>query len=197
MKINKSDLETVAVKPSQYPAPDLKEIAFAGRSNVGKSSLLNLLTGRRKLARVSGSPGKTRTINFYIINEAFRIVDLPGYGYAKVSKSVSAGWGEMMERYLQNRENLVKVVQLVDIRHAPSKQDVEMYEYLRHYGLDGLIVATKADKISRNQMAKQMKLIKQTLRLSSEDVVIPVSALKKTGCQELLDEMEKILEAQE
>ena len=197
MKINKSDLETVAVKPSQYPAPDLREIAFAGRSNVGKSSLLNLLTGRRKLARVSGSPGKTRTINFYIINDAFRIVDLPGYGYAKVAKSVSAGWGEMMERYLQNRENLVKVVQLVDIRHAPSKQDVEMYEYLRHYGLDELVVATKADKISRNQMAKQMKLIKQTLGLSSEDVVIPVSALKKTGYQELLDEMEKILEAQE
>ena len=197
MKINKSDLETVAVKPSQYPAPDLREIAFAGRSNVGKSSLLNLLTGRRKLARVSGIPGKTRTINFYIINDAFRIVDLPGYGYAKVAKSVSAGWGEMMERYLQNRENLVKVVQLVDIRHAPSKQDVEMYEYLRHYGLDGLVVATKADKISRNQMAKQMKLIKQTLGLSSEDVVIPVSALKKTGYQELLDEMEKILEAQE
>lgn len=197
MKINKSDLETVAVKPSQYPAPDLREIAFAGRSNVGKSSLLNLLTGRRKLARVSGSPGKTRTINFYIINDAFRIVDLPGYGYAKVAKSVSAGWGEMMERYLQNRENLVKVVQLVDIRHAPSKQDVEMYEYLRHYGLDGLVVATKADKISRNQMAKQMKLIKQTLGLSSEDVVIPVSALKKTGYQELLDEMERILEAQE
>ena len=197
MKINKSDLETVAVKPSQYPAPDLREIAFAGRSNVGKSSLLNLLTGRKKLARVSGSPGKTRTINFYIINDAFRIVDLPGYGYAKVAKSVSAGWGEMMERYLQNRENLVKVVQLVDIRHAPSKQDVEMYEYLRHYGLDGLVVATKADKISRNQMAKQMKLIKQTLGLSSEDVVIPVSALKKTGYQELLDEMEKILEAQE
>ena len=197
MKINKSDLETVAVKPSQYPAPDLREIAFAGRSNVGKSSLLNLLTGRRKLARVSGSPGKTRTINFYIIHDAFRIVDLPGYGYAKVAKSVSAGWGEMMERYLQNRENLVKVVQLVDIRHAPSKQDVEMYEYLRHYGLDGLVVATKADKISRNQMAKQMKLIKQTLGLSSEDVVIPVSALKKTGYQELLDEMEKILEAQE
>ena len=197
MKINKSDLETVAVKPSQYPAPDLREIAFAGRSNVGKSSLLNLLTGRRKLARVSGSPGKTRTINFYIINDAFRIVDLPGYGYAKVAKSVSAGWGEMMERYLQNRENLVKVVQLVDIRHAPSKQDVEMYEYLRHYGLDGLVVATKADKISRNQMAKQMKLIKQTLGLSSEDVVLPVSALKKTGYQELLDEMEKILEAQE
>ena len=194
MIIKSSDIETIAVKPSQYPSGHLKEIAFAGRSNVGKSSLLNLITGRRKLARVSGSPGKTRTINFYIINDEFRIVDLPGYGYAKVSKSVSEGWGEMMERYLQTRENLVKVVQLVDIRHAPSKQDVEMYNYLRYYGLDGLVVATKADKISRNQVAKQIKLIKQTLRLSAEDVVIPVSSLKRTGYQELLDEMERVLE---
>lgn len=194
MIIKSSDIETIAVKPSQYPSGHLKEIAFAGRSNVGKSSLLNLITGRRKLARVSGSPGKTRTINFYIINDEFRVVDLPGYGYAKVSKSVSEGWGEMMERYLQTRENLVKVVQLVDIRHAPSKQDVEMYNYLRHYGLDGLVVATKADKISRNQVAKQLKLIKQTLRLSAEDVVIPVSSLKRTGYQELLDEMERVLE---
>ncbi len=196
MKINKSELEAIAVKPSQYPAPDIAEIAFAGRSNVGKSSLLNLLTGRRKLAKVSGNPGKTRTINFYNINGQFRIVDLPGYGYAKVSKSVSQGWGEMMERYLQNRENLVRVVQLVDIRHAPSKQDVEMYGYLRHYGLDGIVAATKADKISRGQTAKQIKLIKQTLGLSSGDVVIPVSALKKTGYQELLDEIEKILTGQ-
>lgn len=194
MIIKSSDIEAIAVKPSQYPSGHLKEIAFAGRSNVGKSSLLNLITGRRKLARVSGSPGKTRTINFYIINDEFRIVDLPGYGYAKVSKSVSEGWGEMMEKYLQTRENLVKVVQLVDIRHAPSKQDVEMYNYLRHYGLDGLVVATKADKISRNQVAKQLKLIKQTLRLSAEDVVIPVSSLKRTGYQELLDEMERVLE---
>lgn len=194
MIIKKSDLETVAVKPNQYPSEDLKEIAFAGRSNVGKSSLLNMLTGRKKLARVSGSPGKTRTINFYLINDEFRIVDLPGYGYAKVSKAVSEGWGEMMERYLQQRSNLVKVVQLVDIRHAPSKQDVEMYNYLRHYGLDGLVVATKADKISRNQMTKQMKIIRQTLKLSAEDRVIPVSSLKRTGCQELLDEMERVLE---
>lgn len=194
MKINKSDLEAVAVKANQYPEDDLKEIAFAGRSNVGKSSLLNLITGRKKLARVSGSPGKTRTINFYIVNDAFRIVDLPGYGYAKVSKSVSEGWGEMMERYLGNRTNLVKVVQLVDIRHAPSKQDVEMYQYLRHHGLDGLVVATKADKISRNQLPKQLKLIRQTLELSSADKIIPVSSLKKTGCQELLDEMERLLE---
>ena len=194
MIIKKSDLEAVAVKPQQYPAEHLKEIAFAGRSNVGKSSLLNLLTGRKKLARVSGSPGKTRTINFYIVNDAFRIVDLPGYGYAKVSKSLSEGWGEMMETYLSGRPNLVKVVQLVDIRHAPSKQDIEMYQYLRHYGLDGLVAATKADKISRNQLAKHIKLIRQTLGLSAEDKVIPVSSLKRTGHQELLDEMERLLE---
>lgn len=194
MIIKKSDLEAVAVKPAQYPSEALKEIAFAGRSNVGKSSLLNLLTGRKKLARVSGSPGKTRTINFYIINDAFRIVDLPGYGYAKVSKSISEGWGDMMEQYLESRPNLVKVIQLVDIRHAPSKQDVEMYQYLRHYGLDGIVVATKADKISRNQIQKQVKLIRQTLKLSGDDKVIPVSALKRSGYEELLKVMEELLE---
>lgn len=194
MIIKKSDLETVAVKPSQYPPENLKEIAFAGRSNVGKSSLLNLITNRKKLARVSGSPGKTRTINFYIINDEFRIVDLPGYGYAKVSKSMSEGWGEMMETYLAGRPNLVKVIQLVDIRHAPSKQDVEMYHYLRHYGLDGIVVATKADKVSRNQLPKHIKEIRQTLKLSQEDKVIPVSALKKTGYEELLEVMEGLLE---
>ena len=194
MIIKKSDLETVAVKPSQYPPENLKEIAFAGRSNVGKSSLLNLITNRKKLARVSGSPGKTRTINFYIINDEFRIVDLPGYGYAKVAKSMSEGWGEMMETYLAGRPNLVKVIQLVDIRHAPSKQDVEMYHYLRHYGLDGIVVATKADKVSRNQLPKHIKEIRQTLKLSQEDKVIPVSALKKTGYEELLEVMEGLLE---
>ena len=194
MKINHAELETVAVKPNQYPPQDMYEIAFAGRSNVGKSSLLNLLTHRKNLARVSGSPGKTRTINFYLIDGEFRIVDLPGYSYAKVSKSVSEGWGDMMETYLGNRPNLLKVVQLVDIRHAPSKQDIEMYSYLQHYGLDGLVVATKADKISRNQMQKQVKLIRETLKLSGDDKVIPVSSLKRTGYDVLLDEMGKLLE---
>ncbi len=124
MKIKKSDIEAVAVKPSQYPPENLKEIAFAGRSNVGKSSLLNLLTGRKKLARVSGSPGKTRTINFYLINDAFRIVDLPGYGYAKVSKSVSQDWCEMIEKYRSARQNLGNFSHRVDIRHEPSRQDL-------------------------------------------------------------------------
>lgn len=193
MIIKKSEIEKVAVKKLQYPEADLREIAFAGRSNVGKSSLLNLLTGRKSLARVSGAPGKTRTINFYRINDEFRIVDLPGYGYAKVSKSVSQDWGEMMETYLENRENLLKVVQLVDIRHAPSVQDVQMYEYLRHFGLDGIVVATKADKVSKNEMQKCLSVIKKTLSLGENDIVIPVSALKRTGHDKLLDVMEELL----
>ena len=193
MIIKKSDIEAVAVKKSQYPEPDLKEIAFAGRSNVGKSSLLNLLTGRKSLARVSGAPGKTRTINFYRINDEFRIVDLPGYGYAKVSKSISQDWGLMMETYLEKRENLLKVVQLVDIRHAPSVQDVQMYEYLRHFGLDGIVVATKADKVSKNEMQKCLAVIKKTLSLSEDDILIPVSALKHTGQDKLLEVMEALL----
>lgn len=194
MIIKKAELETVAVKRSQYPEDNVPEIAFAGRSNVGKSSLLNLLTNRKSLARVSGAPGKTRTINFYRINDEFRIVDLPGYGYAKISKSISENWGDMMEEYFQNRQDLKKVVQLVDIRHAPSAQDVQMYEYLRHYGLDGLVVATKADKVSRNEMQKCMKTIRQTLKLGPDDLVIPVSALKRQGHDNLLAEIEKLLE---
>ena len=194
MIVKKAELETVAVKRSQYPEDNVPEVAFAGRSNVGKSSLLNLLTNRKSLARVSGSPGKTRTINFYRVNDSFRIVDLPGYGYAKISKSVSENWGEMMEEYFQNRQGLKKVVQLVDIRHAPSAQDVQMYDYLRHYGLDGLIVATKADKVSRNEMQKCMKVIRQTLNLGPEDIIIPVSSLKREGHDKLLAEIEKLLE---
>lgn len=193
MKINKSELETVAVKPSQYPDTSKKEIAFAGRSNVGKSSLLNMITGRKSLARVSGSPGKTRTINFYSCNDEFRIVDLPGYGYAKVSRSESEKWGEMMESYLEKRENLLKVVQLVDIRHKPSAQDVQMYDYLKYYGLDGIVVATKADKVSNNEKQKCLKEIRTTLGMSKEDIIIPCSALKHTGYEELLNVIEQLL----
>lgn len=193
MRITKSELEAVAVKPSQYPEANRYEIAFAGRSNVGKSSLLNLLTGRKALARVSGSPGKTRTINFYLVNDDFRIVDLPGYGYAKLSRSETEKWGAMMEAYLSKRPGLLKVVQLVDIRHEPSAQDVQMYDYLRYYGLDGVVVATKADKISKNQQQKSIRQIRQKLNMKKEDAVIPVSALKRTGQEELLDVIESIL----
>ena len=193
MKIKTSQLEAVAVKRSQYPEDNMKEIAFAGRSNVGKSSLLNLITGRKALARVSGSPGKTRTINFYNINGDFRIVDLPGYGYARVSNSVTENWGDMMEQYFSARHGLIKTVQLGDIRHEPSKQDIQMYEYLKHYGLDGLVVATKADKISKNQMNKNISVIRKALGMKPEDKVIACSALKKTGQDELLDEIERLL----
>ncbi len=193
MGIIKSELEAVAVKASQYPEDVLPEIAFAGRSNVGKSSLLNLLTGRKSLARVSASPGKTRTINFYLIDDSFRIVDLPGYGYAKAARSVTESWGRMVEGYMEARKGLVRVVQLVDIRHEPTAQDVQMYEYLRHYGLDGTVVATKSDKVPSGQRIRCLKIIREKLRLTEEDAVIPVSALKKTGGDDLLRHMEMLL----
>ncbi|MFR5263627.1 MAG: ribosome biogenesis GTP-binding protein YihA/YsxC [Christensenellales bacterium] len=189
-KINKSEILAVAVKKEQYPESGPMEIAFAGRSNVGKSSLLNLITGRRKLARISGSPGKTRTINFYSINDdCFRIVDLPGYGYAKVSKAETLKWGQMIEEYLIERTNLLKVIQLVDIRHKPTKQDVQMYDFLKYYGLDGIVVATKADKISNNERGKSLKLIRQTLGMRVSDEIYPVSALNKTGHEPLIDKL--------
>lgn len=216
MKILNSELECVAVKPAQYPAPDIPEIAFAGRSNVGKSSLLNLITGRKSLARVSGSPGKTRTINFYRCNVRFtvpdeagddesegsgeneitmpiRIVDLPGYGFARVSRGETEKWGEMMESYLEHRDNLLKVVQLVDIRHAPSAQDVQMYDYLKYYGLDGIVAATKADKVSNNERAKNIREIRNRLGMAKSDKIIPTSALKKSGEKELLDAIAALL----
>ena len=194
INFNKAEFILSAVNQGTFIRDGRPQVAFAGRSNVGKSSVINRLLNRKNFARVGATPGKTTQVNYFLIDGKIYFTDLPGYGYAKVSKSVSEGWGEMMERYLEQRESLRKVIQLVDIRHAPSKQDVEMYQYLRHFGLDGIVVATKADKISRNQLPKQIKLIRQTLKLSAEDVVIPVSALKKTGYEELLDVMEEILE---
>ena len=188
-----AELSAVAVSRDQYPHTDMKEIAIAGRSNVGKSSLINYLLNRKKLARTSSSPGKTRTINFYDVNDNFRIVDLPGYGYAKVAKSISVGWGGMIEDYLKNRPNLIKVVQLVDVRHPPGSMDIQMYKWLEHYGLDGLVVATKSDKVSNNQMSKNIKLIRQFLNLKQNDLVIPVSALKRKGREELLEVFNNIL----
>ena len=189
-KIKNSDIIAVAVKKQQYPEVGPIEVAFAGRSNVGKSSLLNLITARRKLAKTSGSPGKTRTINFYSINDdSFRIVDLPGYGYAKVSKAETLKWGQMIEEYLIERPNLIKVIQLVDIRHKPTKQDIQMYESLKYYQLDGIVVATQADKISNNDREKSLKLIRQTLGMKASDEIYPVSALNKTGHEPLIEKL--------
>jgi GTP-binding protein len=194
MIIKKAELVAVAVKRAQYPEDGMKEIAFAGRSNVGKSSLINLLLNRKKLARTSSSPGKTRTINFYQINDAFRIVDLPGYGYAKVSRSVTENWGDMIEAYLSNRHGLLKVIQLLDMRHTPTEQDVQMYQWLKHYGLDGIVVGTKADKISRNDLVKNSMIIRKTLGLSDTDLLLPVSVLNRTGWEALITELDKLLE---
>ena len=195
MIIKSSEFICAAVKPSQYPPEGVPEIAFTGRSNVGQSSLINLILNRRKLAKVSATPGKTRTINFFSINGgAFRLVDLPGYGYAKVSKAETADWGKMMESYLSKRNGLKVVIQLVDSRHAPTAQDKQMYEYLRYYGLDGIVAATKADKLSGSELHRNLAVIRKELQLTEEDALIPVSALKRTGTDELLDRIGKELE---
>lgn len=196
LKIVQSEIVATAVRPQQYPADNLAEVAFAGRSNVGKSSLLNLITGRKNLARVSASPGKTQTINFYLVNkehDPFRIVDLPGYGYAKVSKKVTQDWGEMMETFLTGRQGLRKVFQLVDIRHKPTAQDVQMYNFLKYYDLDGPMIATKADKVSKREAQKQMQIIRKTLDMRQDAAILPVSALKKTGVDQVLAAIEEIV----
>lgn len=193
MKITSAEFICSAVKANQYPADNMPEIAFAGRSNVGKSSLLNLLTNRKKLAKVSASPGKTRTINFFVINDEFRIVDLPGYGYAKVSKTEAESWGPMMESYLSKRAGLKKCILLVDSRHNPTAQDKQMYDYLKYYGLDGVVVATKADKISKNELNRNLSTIRKELEMEKGSVIIPVSALEKTGVDEMLSCIEDLL----
>ncbi|QXM07362.1 ribosome biogenesis GTP-binding protein YihA/YsxC [Crassaminicella indica] len=185
MKIKSAEIIISAVKEEQYPQDDLPEIALAGRSNVGKSSLINLLVNRRKLARTSSSPGKTQTINFYEINKQFRFVDLPGYGYAKVAKASKKQWGKMMDTYLNNRKNLIDVFQLVDIRHAPTQQDKHMYSWIKHFGFNGIVIATKLDKIKRGQRQKQLNIIRKELCMESEDILLPVSSDTREGKEEL------------
>lgn len=185
MKIKTAEIVMSAVAPKQYPEGEMPEIALVGRSNVGKSSAINTILGRKKLARTSQNPGKTRTINFYLINEEFHLVDLPGYGYAKVSKTSRAEWGKMMETYLSTRENLREVVLLVDIRHEPSNNDVLMYEWLRHFGYGTIVMATKKDKISKSKLQKHVNIIRTKLKMNAEDIVIPVSSLKKEGIEKV------------
>ncbi len=194
MKIISSDLDRIAVMKSQYPSEDVAEIAFAGRSNVGKSSFINSMLNRKNLARTSSKPGKTRTINFYIVNDEFRLVDLPGYGYAQVSKVEKEKWGHIIEEYLTQRENLKEVVLVVDIRHAPSKDDVTMYNWIKHFGYGNFIIATKADKIKKNQIPKHLKVIKETLGVDDINKIIPYSSEKIKMDPEMWKKMEKILE---
>ncbi|MBS7525515.1 ribosome biogenesis GTP-binding protein YihA/YsxC [Fusibacter paucivorans] len=197
MKIKKSAFVISAVSPAQYPQDALPEIAFAGRSNVGKSSLINMLLNRRGLAKTSSTPGKTQTVNFYDIDEIFRFVDLPGYGFAKVSKAQKATWGKVIETYLKSRENLLEVLQLVDIRHKPSQEDKQMYAWIKSFGFNGIVVATKADKLSRNQIAQQKKVIRKELDMAPDAILICISSSERTGKYEVWDLLNAIFEANE
>ncbi len=189
MRIKQSEFITSAVKREQYPIDTRIEIAFVGRSNVGKSSLINSLTNRKKLAKVSQTPGKTRLVNFFLINNDFYLVDLPGYGYAKVSKSEKDSWGKTVETYLTGREQLKRVVLLVDSRHTPSGDDILMHEWFKHFGFDVTIVATKSDKLTKNELVKSEKVIKETLKLGENDHLYFFSSLNKKGSDELINNL--------
>lgn len=192
MNVTKAEMIITAGMASQFPVHDMPEIAFAGKSNVGKSSLLNAMLNRRALARTSSQPGKTQTINFYSVQDTFMFVDLPGYGYAKVSKQDRERWGKLIEGYLEKREHLQKVILLVDIRHEVGKNDKMMYDWIKHYHNQVVVVATKADKIKRSQLQKQLSVIKKGLELSSGDKLIAFSSETKQGKEELWKIIEEI-----
>lgn len=185
MIIRSAVLETVCGISSRLPATAHPEVAFAGRSNVGKSSLINALMNRKSLARTSSQPGKTQTINYYLVNEEIYFVDLPGYGYAHANERVKARWGQMIENYLHQSKQLKYVFLLVDIRHAPTENDRIMYDWVRRQGYDPIVVATKLDKIKRSQVQKQIELIRTTLQAGRDTQVIPFSAQTKQGREEI------------
>lgn len=194
MKIQNSRFIISAVKRDQYPEDELPEIAMAGRSNVGKSSLINMLINRKGLAKTSSTPGKTQTINFYDLDGKMRLVDLPGYGYAKVSKDKKSGWGKIIESYLVNRPNLMEVFLLVDLRHDPSEDDRLMYEWIRTFGYKGVVIATKADKIKNSQLLIRKKALREKLGMSDDDVVILTSADSRKGKYDVWDFINALLE---
>ena len=191
MKIKTAELETVCGITSRLPANELPEIAFAGKSNVGKSSLINGLLNRKALARTSSTPGKTQTINFYNINKEFYFVDLPGYGYAKTSLETRAKWGKMIEKYLNGSDVLRLIFLLIDIRHEPGDNDKQMYNWVTTAGFTPIIIATKLDKIKRSQLLKQLSLIRKTLGAAEDVVIIPFSAETKQGRDEIWNAIEE------
>ena len=192
MNVNNVSLAAVAVKAAQYPQETMPEVAFAGKSNVGKSSLINTMINRKALARTSQNPGKTRTINFYNVENKLYFVDLPGYGYAKAPKSEIAKWGKMIEDYLIKRDSLRAIIMLVDIRHEPGANDKMMYEWLKHYGHKIIVVATKSDKLNRSQIPKHKKMLSEALSLEKGDILIPFSSESKNGKEELWNIIEEI-----
>lgn len=191
MKITQVEFLTSAVLPEQYPMENRPEIALSGRSNVGKSSLINCLVNRKNIARTSSKPGKTQTINFFLVNEKMVFADVPGYGFAKVSKKIRESWGKMMETYFDSRENLVSVIQIVDLRHSPTRDDQNMYQFLKHYQIPVIVAATKADKLPRSKWQKHLKQVKEVLQMDSSDTLILFSSETKMGRDELLAEIEK------
>ena len=193
MHIKSVNLETVCGITSELPKNNKLEFAFVGKSNVGKSSLINALINRKALARTSSAPGKTQTINYYNINDELYFVDLPGYGYAKISEAIKVKWGKMIENYLHTSEMLSVIFLLIDIRHDPSENDKVMYDWIIHNGLHPVIIATKLDKIKRSQVSKHLKAIRQKLGMSNEDIIIPFSSTSKQGRDEVWDLVEGIL----
>ncbi|AKS39117.1 GTP-binding protein [Anoxybacillus gonensis] len=191
MKITNVEMVISAVKPEQYPAGQLPEFALAGRSNVGKSSFINKMINRKNFARTSSKPGKTQTLNFYRINDALYFVDVPGYGFAKVSKTEREAWGKMIETYFTTREQLKAALLIVDLRHPPTKDDVMMYEFLKHYNIPTLVIATKADKIPRGKWQQHAKVAKETLRLIPDDELIIFSAETGQGKDEAWGALQK------
>ena len=197
MVIKKVELEKVIGVTSKIPEMPYPEFAFAGKSNVGKSSLINALMNRKALARVSSQPGKTQTINYYIVNDKIYLVDLPGYGYTKVAVEVKAKWGKMVEKYLRQSKMLKYVFLLIDSRHKPSDNDIMMYEWIVSQGVTPIIVATKTDKLKRSQIKAQMELIMKTLNLTSKEQLLPFSSETKVGVNELWEIIEGIYPEQE
>ncbi|HAS92484.1 MAG TPA: ribosome biogenesis GTP-binding protein YihA/YsxC [Sedimentibacter sp.] len=193
MIIRKAEFLISAVKKEQYPNTGVPEIAFAGKSNVGKSSMINALVNRRNLAKTSSQPGKTQTLNFYNINDEFNFVDLPGYGYAKVSKAEQAKWADMIDLYLHSRQQLKEVILLVDIRHEPGRNDLLMYEWIKSFGFKGYIIATKADKLSKSQQIKSLNNIKKTLQIKDIGLIYQFSSTSKLGVEEIWILFESIL----
>lgn len=194
MDVNNVSLEVVAGNSSQFPEPRLTEIAFAGKSNVGKSSLINSLINRKALARTSSQPGKTQTINFYNVEEKLFFVDLPGYGYAKVSKTERERWGKLIEDYLYQRETLKKVVLLIDIRHEPGENDKMMYDWIVHNGYEPLVIATKLDKLKRSQISKHVSMVKKGLGINNINTIIPFSAVTKQGKDKIWEIFDELVE---
>ena len=197
MKITSAEYIISAMRISQYPTDGLPEFMLVGRSNVGKSSFINTITNNKKMAKVSNTPGKTRNLNFYLLNNSFYLVDVPGYGYASVSKKEQRKFGLMIEEYLENRPNLARVFMLVDVRHKPSESDVLMYKYLKYYNLPVTVIATKADKLSKNKLEKAKNTILKVLELEKGDSFIALSNITKEGRDKVLSEIEDLVMEEE